>query len=49
MVARHPVLLVDFVGIKLRKRAHRKRIAAQWGKVLKRDPLAMQIPSVKLN
>ncbi|MCB9897194.1 MAG: cobalamin B12-binding domain-containing protein [Planctomycetes bacterium] len=49
ITVRHPVLLLDFVDIMRRKRKHRARIAKQWGSVLKRDPLSMQIPSVKVN
>lgn len=48
IVARHPGLLLDFVEIMRRKRKHRRRISAQWGTVLKRDPVAVQIPTVKV-
>jgi len=49
MTVSHPVLLLDFIDILRRKHAHRKRIAKQWGERLARDPLKMQIPTVKLN
>ena len=48
-VAKNPSLLLDFIDIQRRKRKHRKRIAERWGETLSRDPLAMQIPTVKLN
>ncbi len=47
-VVQHPVLLADFVDIHRRKRLHQKRIALDWGTTLSRDPLRLQIPTVKL-
>jgi anaerobic magnesium-protoporphyrin IX monomethyl ester cyclase len=47
-VMRHPVLLMDMIEIHRRKKAHQKRIALDWGRTLARDPLRMQIPTVKM-
>ena len=47
-VMKHPVLILDYLEIRRRKRIHVQRIEAEWGRELRRDKLAMQIPTVKL-
>jgi anaerobic magnesium-protoporphyrin IX monomethyl ester cyclase len=44
IVARHPSLILDFVDIMRRKRAHRKRVASSWGHDRVRDAIRLQIP-----